>query len=252
LVQAIQALSLPVLGTPWTLEGDWMIVGDVRIPFTKWEFALRAAEVAKRKLDPPRRLLVAGDWWDFGNYSVFDDIVPPPTWGQERDAGKLLAQVWGETFQEIRFLMGNHERRKERRLDGNQDDEDIFSPLASVVKDIKSSNHGFCYVISGGQKWLITHPKQYSQKPLSVVNDLALKFSCNVVGWHEHHFGITWAKYGPWVVVNGGGLFDDEKFAYVQIDQNTRPKMRRGFVLLKGGVARLYGEAPFTDWSRYE
>ena len=49
------------LGKPMDLVGDFVIVGDVHVPYTDYEFTQRINQVGERMLDRPRSLLLAGD-----------------------------------------------------------------------------------------------------------------------------------------------------------------------------------------------
>lgn len=249
LLAEIGKLSIPSLPTPLELSGDWVIVGDVHVPYSDWQMCERVVQVGRR--EKIRNLLVAGDFWDYSHWSMYADAIEPASWQTERAAGKRLAQSWGEWFTDIRFLTGNHERRRSKSTEGAEDDEDIFSPLASVCKNMRSSLYGWCELHSGGETYRVTHPASYRQTPLSVVNELAQKFHTHIIGWHEHMFGMTFSKYGRYLIVNGGSLVDACKLAYVTLDDNIKPTMKKGFCLVKGGYCQLFGEPPYTDWGKY-
>lgn len=249
LAEEIGKLSVPTLPEPLKVEGNWIIVGDVHVPYCDWQMCERVAQVGRK--EKIRNLLVAGDFWDYSHLSLYDDVVQPATWQTERAAGKRLVQTWGDWFTNVRFLTGNHERRRSRRTDGAEDDEDIFSPLAAVAKGIKSTIYGWCELSSGGECYRVSHPAAYRQTPLSVVNELAQKFQCHIIGFHEHLFGITISRYGRYIIVNGGMLGDESKFAYTTLDDNIKPRMKKGFVMVRDGTPTLFGAAPWTDWGKY-
>ena len=102
------------LGAPWELTGDWVIVGDVHTPTTEFDFAMLAAVVGRKMLKRPRRLLIAGDLFNMDSFSTYTSIVNPPTWAQERAATKELLKAWLDTFDEVRMILGNHDRRLQR------------------------------------------------------------------------------------------------------------------------------------------
>jgi predicted phosphodiesterase len=248
LLQAIDSLGITPLPQPIELTGDYMIVGDVHVPYTDWALARRVAQVARA--EGIARLIVAGDFWNYDSYSHYPPMVAPPSWQTERKSGKLLAREWAQTFEEIIFTMGNHERRKQKLTAGEEDDTDIFAPLASVA-NIRSNPLGWCIVHSGGVTWRVTHPKNYSINQLTVADTLAQKFDCNVISFHEHFLAQGFSRYGQHVIVNGGCLVDPGKLAYVNLDDSKGAGMKRGFVSLRGGYVQLYGDR-ITDWSRYE
>lgn len=250
LIAALAALAIPTLPTPLELTGDWVIVGDVHAPYVSPLWAERVVKVARKRRI--KNLLIAGDFWDYSNYSIYDDVVPPASWQTEKAAGKRIMKAWGAWFSRVEFLMGNHERRKEKRLQGHEDDEDIFSPLAAVCRNMHSSNYGWADVTSGGEKYRVTHPKNYSVQSLAVADQLALKYDCHIISFHEHHLAKGVDRYGRHIIINGGCLVDPAMLAYVGLDDNKAAAMVNGFVTLRAGVADLYGPHPFTDWGQYD
>jgi hypothetical protein len=250
LIAALAALSIPTLPTPLELTGDWLIVGDVHAPYVSPAYALRVVQVARK--NKVKNLLIAGDFWDYSNHSIYDDVVPPASWQTEKAAGKRIIQEWGAWFSRVEFLMGNHERRKEKKLQGHEDDEDIFSPLAAVCKNMHSTNYGWAEVYSGSEKYRITHPKAYSINQLTVADALALKYDCHVISFHEHHLAIGLDRYGRHIIINGGCLVDCGALAYVALDDSKAAAMVNGFVMVKRGTPTLFGPPPFTDWGYYD
>lgn len=247
LIEAVAELGIPDLPAPLELVGDYVIVGDVHVPYTDWSLALRVAQVGQaQRID---RLIVAGDFWNYDAYSFYPATTLLPSWKTEKRAGIAVVKEWAQTFKEIYFIMGNHERRKQKLTAGEEDDEDIFSPLAAVAK-IKSSALGWCTVQSGGVPWLIAHPKEYSVNQLVVVDGVAQKELINTIGFHEHHLAIGRDKFKHFTIVNGGCLVDPGKLAYVVMDKNKKPGMARGFVSLRNGYVTLYGNG-ITDWEDY-
>jgi hypothetical protein len=237
------------LGTPLTLEGDWMIVGDVHVPTIDYGLARLMVQVAKKHLTHPR-LLIAGDYFSQDQFSKYEPAIAGPSWKQEQAAGKKLMDSWLGDFEEIAALMGNHDRRLTKKLDGAMDGVDIYRMLTHDPK-LKVSNYGWCTINTNCGPYRVTHPTQYSTKQLALADELALKFQCHTISFHEHHFSIGVDRYGRYTIVNGGGLFDASQFAYVNLDDSKSPVMKNGFVMLKNGTPYLFGKAPFTDWSQW-
>lgn len=237
------------LGTPWTLTGDWMVVGDVHVPCTDVDFAGLLIKVAQKH--GLKKLLVAGDMFNMDAFSIYASVVPPPSWAQERDAARVMIKSWLGWFEEIRLIMGNHDRRMTKVAGGEFDETDIFGMVTSSNK-CHYSNWGWCTVETGGQyPWRITHSKNYSINQLTVASELANKYQANVISHHEHHLAMGWDRYKRYVIVNNGGLFDANKFSYVVLDDSKSAGMTTGFTRLQDGVAHIYGRYPFTDWSDY-
>ena len=234
------------LGTPWTLTGDWMITGDIHIPCTDYEFLRLLLEVAK--LRGIKRLICAGDFFTLDSFSRYPQVVTPITWAAEREAGRVVIHDWLEWFDEIRFLMGNHDRRMQKWAGGEFDEGDIFGMLTTNQK-CHYSNWGWCVIDNpGGYPWRVTHSSQYSVNQLSVGGELANKYQMNIISHHQHHLAMGWDRYKRFVIVDNGCMVDPNKLAYVVLDDNKMPGMTTGFTMLKNGTPTPYGKHPFTDW----
>jgi hypothetical protein len=236
-------------GAPWELTGDWCVVGDVHVPLTDYDFAQHVSLVASRYLKRPRKLLVAGDFWNFDTYSTYPQFVSPPTWQQEREAGRQMMREWRDTFDEIRLFMGNHDRRIQKWMAGNFDDEDMETLLKS--DGVRVSNFGSATIKSPhGYDWRVTHPKNYSINQLVVAEQLALKYHANIISFHEHHAAIGMDRYKKYILVNGGCLVDPAKLAYANLDDSKGAGMMQAFVILRDGYPYLFADA-WTDWDKW-
>ena len=230
------------------LGGDFIIVGDVHVPYTDYQFAQLVGRVAdKTKIN---RLIIAGDFFDMDGWSRFQNIVTPANWVQERTAAKIMIADWLETFSEIYTLQGNHDRRLTKWAAGQLDESDVWGMIDTSSK-LHHSKYSWCKITSAGVPWRVTHPANYGRNQLTVASELANKFQSNILSWHEHHHAHGWDTYKRWVVVNGGTLVDPCKLAYVTLEDNRMAGMAAGFVVLRNGVATPLGRFPFTDWEQW-
>lgn len=245
------ASKLPSLeiGQAWELSGDWMIVGDVHVPSTDWELAALVAEVARRQLKKPRRLLIAGDLFNMDKFSSYPHISIPPTWSEERQAAEQLLSTWLKTFDEVRWFVGNHERRLQRILLEVLETTDLFSVIISDPRKAKFSNFSYCHIDTDHGKYLVVHPRNYSRNQLTVARMLSEKTGQHVISFHEHHLSMGMDHSGKRLIVNGGSLVNPAQVAYMSLDLSTAPVSKSVFVMLRGGVPTLFGPPPITDWS---
>jgi hypothetical protein len=237
------------LGEAWTLTGDWMIVGDVHVPFTNYEYAILPSLVAQKHMSRPRRLLVGGDFYNFDLYSAYTQLVVGPSWKAEKKAARHMIDVWLETFDEIRIILGNHDRRFLRNNEAM--DEDDISDLLGRANKVQWSKFGWCVIQSGNGDYRVTHPRNYSVNSLVVANELAQKHQQHVISFHEHHLAEGRDRFGRYRIINCGCLVDPAKLAYVQLEDGKMPNMENGFVMLKDGYPTLFGDDRWTDWSRW-
>ena len=235
-------------GHPWTLEGDWMVVGDVHVPYTRWGFASLVGAVAKRHMKGTRRLLIAGDLFSMDAFSPYPQSEPPPSWATERDSARALLTDWLEVFDEIRVLPGNHDMRMLKALAGALDTDDLLTLVYTNVLRVKMSKYGYCYI---NDDWIVTHQREYSRNQLVVANELAHAEQRHVLSFHEHHLSLGWDTYKNHLVVNGGCLVDEKRVPYTKYTVSKQARWARGFVWLKDGIPHLFGEEPFTDWQHW-
>lgn len=240
-------LSAVDIDEAWRLKGDWIIVGDVHLPFVDWGFAGLVSEVADRH--GITNLLIGGDFMDMANFSYYAQVIEPPTWAQERDAARGLLTLWRKQFKQVRWILGNHERRLQKFAAGAFDEDDLAALIISNPDWLRMSVRSHCIIDTPYGEWRVTHPKNYSINRLTTADTLAQKYQQHIISFHEHHLAKAWDRYGNYCIVNGGCLCDPTKMAYVALDDSKHAVYALGFVMLKGGVAHLYGEAPFTDWS---
>jgi predicted phosphodiesterase len=227
--------------------GDAMIVSDVHVPCTDYDFAQLVTAIADRHMRRPRRLIIAGDFYNADAYSSYRQLIKLPSWSDEIRAGEHLLHMWLETFDNIEWLMGNHDRRKLEFDDGATD---VKQLLAMFCRDERVSITPLdrCFIDTDNGRWMICHGANYGINQLTVASEYAVKHQCHVIAGHEHHLAVGQDRYKRYTVVNNGGLFDPRKLAYVQTKTTRSANMARGFSMLKNGYAYVFGEAHYTDW----
>ena len=236
-------------GKPLNIEINAVVIGDIHVPATDYDFSMLPGAIANKYLPKGKRyLIIAGDLFNFEVASYYAKQIEQPTLDDEINAAEHLFDVWLKEFDRIIFLMGNHDRRISKILQGQVHAKHLMRWLTKS-KRVISSDYGWCVIKSGGKEWRITHSRNYSINQLTVADVLAQKYQMNIISHHEHHLAKGWDRFGRYVIINNGGLFDQEKFAYVCLDDSKHASMKKGFTLLKDGVATVFGEAPYTDWS---
>lgn len=233
---------------PIVVDGDWIIVGDVHVPTTNYEFAMLTLVVAKKY--GIRNLWIAGDMYNMDAYSRYEKELPDAEYEAEIRAARHLFEVWQSWFTRIVVTSGNHEARVYKRTNGDYRLRTlVFNTLGKIDDSLTISDLGWGLIETRHGTWRVTHPKSYRKSPLSTINDIAMNKGQHVIGWHEHHLSKGLSQNGEYVIINGGGLFDSSNMAYVRLFDGTSREMCNGFVMLKNGVAHVLGQEPFTDWT---
>ena len=240
--------QIPTIEEPPALEGDWLVVSDVQLPTTDYEFAERVGRVAERHCKDCQGLAVVGDFLNADAFSVYSPLQALPTWQDELNAGRTLIAEWLKTFKRIVITLGNHEARFFKALGGIMAARDLLALLTTDPR-VTISIRDCATVDTDNGPWTLVHGSQYSRNQLWNPDRLAHKFQTHIVAGHEHHLAIGFDLHKRYVVIANGGLFDVSKMAYVQLRTSTMPGMARGFTMLRDGYATLYGDDTFTDWA---
>lgn len=236
------------IGEPLSLTGDWLIVGDVQLPSTDYDFAILPAVIAEYHLRKPRQLLIVGDLVNMDCFSAYENEIGLPAFRQEIDAARQLIGEWERVFDRIVWLAGNHERRISKRTGGAI----LMQDLAQMINTrIETSNFDRAIIHTPTGDWLAAHGTDYSVNQLSVGDWLAGKHRMHIIGHHQHHLAIGWNRYKQNVIIDNGGLFNEWYMAYVRLDTSKKPNMMQGFTMLRGGFPDVFSREPFTNWGRW-
>lgn len=242
-------VSLPVL------RGDMIITGDWQIPTTDWSWVETMIRFAERHLPKGRRqLAIVGDFLNMDAVSRYEQVVPLPSLEDELAIGEETIDHLLKVFDSVFFSLANHEYRLLLKFNGALTGTRFGKLLSRHVHSgrLTLTEQTSMHVVSGGAHWRLSHPRNYSRNRLIVAAQLAVKHQQNVISWHEHHVGIGRDPYNRYTIVNGGGLFDPEKMAYVSLVDSTSPVMSNGFVFMRNGCASLLTPYPtITDWGMW-
>lgn len=237
------------LGKPWRFEGNTITAGDIHLNTTKMQLFKKLLAVAQSHLDRPRRFIIAGDLLNAEAFGGYPAITPLPSFSRELQAAREFIKLALTVFDEVDIIPGNHDRRVQKATSNAISLEDL-KRIVSGDERVKISQWGHCVLTTSRGDYRITHGSEYSVNQLVVADQLAQKYGQHIVSWHEHHCAIGMDRFKKYIIVNGGGLFDQESMAYTQLDDNKKPRMANGFVLIKNGYPHLFSDT-FTDWSMW-
>lgn len=248
------ALDIPRLTDFPRLQGDALVVGDLHVPCTDWTLVELLARFGEKHLPRgKRRLFIVGDLLNFDALSKYDHIASPINMAHELAAAEATLDHLGKVFDEMVFTLGNHDHRLFKRVEGALTETQFGQLISNGMGDkLRVSGFGHAEVTGGGQRWRLTHPANYSKTKGAVAATLAQKFQCNIASFHEHHVAMLRDPYNRYTLINGGGMFDPEKLAYVSLMDSTSSVMCNGFVFLRNGVGHLLTPYPsMTDWDMW-
>jgi predicted phosphodiesterase len=241
--------------TPVNLAGDnWMITCDWHVPQTDWALVERMVAVAKKH--NVRRMVIAGDFFDQGQFSRYASVIPPTPWSVERDAAHLIMDWLLGNFDEIVITMGNHDRRLIKWADAALDIKDVWGDIVTDRR-VHVTQYGWCTITTSRTRddgrpivWRATHPKNYSQIRGKVGGDIADMYDMSVISGHEHHTALTKSRSGRHWAMSLGGLYDSAKISYAVLDDGLSTRMAPSFGMLLDGYPYLFADG-LTDWAKW-
>jgi len=245
-----EKLPMRQIEKPVVLHGDCVVIGDVQLPTTDYEFIQRPLQIAELYLERPRTCIIAGDLINADAFSNYDEDLPT-NFALEIQSAKRFIEDYLTVFDRVVWFMGNHERRVPRKSKGAITPA-LLKMMLSSDNRLEVSAWGHCVVKTEQGDYRITHARNYSINQLTVADSLAQKYGQHIINHHEHHLAKGWDRYGRYVVVNNGGLFNQEDMTYVVLDDSKNANMKVGFTLIKDGVATIFGKEPFTNWQMYD
>lgn len=224
------------------LEGDGIVAPDWHLPLTNYELLMRMCEFAD-KHGLTGYLSVPGDALNQDATSQYNP--------KQADAGldlefRMANKTFGcvlDVFDTVALSAGNHDRRFAAQLGFKiRFDNAMKMILHQIPPDklerLKVVGNDHMMIDTDNGEWRACHTASYSKNPLTVPRELCDIHSTHVIGAHRHHAAIGYSK-GGYIAVEGGGLFDKDKTAYLRKDSTTFPHWQNDFVVLRGGFPTL-------------
>ena len=224
-----------------TVEGNQLILFDPHWPFADADFINRLVDLALAM--GIRNVGIGGDLADESTFSHFGRDIGIE-WRDERAAIKQGVKALRMTFDELTICLGNHDRRVLRALDNVVDEfdwvdtlHDWFPPIEG--KKLNITPYYFYHVLSGGERFRITHPKNSSVRPTTVPLALCHKYHEHIISGHNHLNGKRRDEGDRFWVLESGMCADRELIKYLMMEDNRRPMAQQGAVIIKGGTPLL-------------
>lgn len=237
------------------LEGDWMLAGDWHTPF--YDVVLLEKMVAISKRFGITQIVIPGDLGDLSAFSYFKDS--PRDWKWEKAKLRNLIKALTANFSKVIWLMGNHELRFWRQLQGTGVDEDIFELVVQWESASKIQYSTYSWAIIN-ESWMITHPASYSRLQTRNSFFLASKYMPELmekgqspngrygfISYHGHQGGTGFDPSSMIETVDGMGMFDPERVKYKTMRVTTHPNWISGFMMLRNNFLYRFPKNT-TDW----
>jgi predicted phosphodiesterase len=237
------------------VSGDWMLTGDWHSPFYDVDLIEKLLAIADRF--GIKQIVIAGDFGDLHAFSPFKD--GGRDWKWEKAKLRNLIKVLIGNFKKVIWLMGNHDLRFWKQLQGMGAEDDIFELViqAETTNKIQYSTYPYAII---NESWMITHPASYSRLQTRNSFFLSSKYMPKLmekgqspngrygfISYHGHQGGTGFDPSGMVETVDGMGMFEPAKVRYRTMRITTHPEWQAGFMMLRKNFLYRFPKHT-TDW----
>lgn len=146
-------------------QGDAVIAGDIHITCTDWDLLKLVGDVGKKHMHRgQRKLIIAGDLINLDALSTHAKYVPTTPLIDELDTAAALLKEWAGIFDEIYYIIGNHEQRLAAAVNAELDGTALGRLIAGGLGGkLRVSNLRQMWHYTPTGLWRITHQRNYSR-----------------------------------------------------------------------------------------
>ncbi|MEM4217471.1 MAG: metallophosphoesterase family protein [Candidatus Methanomethylicaceae archaeon] len=204
-----------------------LVISDLQIPYLNVELFSLAIRIGVAS--GVKRVIVAGDILNLDTISSWPQLTPPPSLKEELYIARERLEELCMNFSEVYCIMGNHDARFVRHLQGELS-------LADLGLPGKWSQHWYCYL----GRWMIVHPDGATS--FRSLQDMADTYQSHVIAGHTHLWGMTKSRSGLYEVVQIGCMCDESRIPYMALKRHRGPRWIGGFAVIQENICYLYDE----------
>ena len=168
-----------------------------------------------------------------------------PSVSQELKVARRSVKVLSELFDNIDFVLGNHDGRILRALASSMFPSEVLR-LVEAGDKWRVAPYYFSILNSNGEKYQIEHPKNATK---SSPYKLASKYQCHILQAHAHRWGMDTDISGKFYAIHMGCIVDESRLPYSAQRHYTGDAHRLGAVIVRDGYPTLL--EPNLPWERF-
>jgi hypothetical protein len=146
-------------------------------------------------------------------------------------------------FDEIHFVLGNHDSRFLRALQSPIFPEELLRLVEAPLEKWKVAPYYYSRLVSGGEVFQIEHPTtaaKYAAVKIASIHQ------CHVLMAHSHHWSMEKDPSGRFWAIQMGCVVDEDRLPYAAQRHSGKEAHMPGAVIVRDGYPFLLGEeTPF-------
>lgn len=229
-----------VLDPPATLKADRaLLLFDLHAPLHHTGWVNRVLDLALS--------------WGCDGVGIGGDLVDYSSicyWGRsigieyddELESAQQIVRVLEDGFRQRVLCGGNHEMRLVRALKHARRLQDVMDDFVSNDPATVTTNRQWFWLESGGKRFRVVHPRNYSRIPARTAQALASKYDCHIIAGHNHLWGMTRDVSGKHWTIDAGCCLDAKRIGYLEEEMSTNPMAVLGAVIVIMGTPVLLGQ----------
>jgi len=246
-IQEIPESDYKIYDEPLIMSGNALVIPDLEAPFHHAEFLNKIVGLANAW--GIRKLILAGDIIHLESLSGWGANWSATTgkktdYSDEIHAAKKVASALTFAFDEIHYVIGNHDDRYLRRMSVAMEAAELLGLLGVDRTKWKIAPYYFSFLESGGETYRIEHPKVSG---MNAARSLAAKFHAHILMGHSHRWAVEWDISGNFWAIQMGHCVDERRLMYAAQRSTGAPMHKLGAVIVRDGYPYVLGEESQFD-----
>jgi hypothetical protein len=171
-----------------------------------------------------------------------------PNISQELRAARKCVSAMASCFENIDFVLGNHDGRFLRTIGSSMFPDELLTLLEQKNPKWRVAPYYYSHLETEAGRFQIEHPKTYANN--SPVK-LAAKYQCHILQAHSHKWMFNLDPSGTFYAIHMGCIVDEMRLPYAAQRHNTADAHMQGAVIVRSGYPYLLGErTPWQDFKK--
>lgn len=225
---------------------NFIVIGDLHIP--QQDDKVIDAVINDGITCQIPNLVINGD---FSNSDVFSEFARKQTnasWELEKNECRRVMHKFQCAFENIFFILGNHDARLLRKTNYSFKLDDLLRILVNDYDPNQIIATEYDHILVN-DNWLICHPHEYSRIAGSKAKQMGEKYGRNTIVGHSHILShtINGSNGDCSHYLDGGCALDFDRVEYEVMNTSTFTKWAQGYIKVVNGYPVVQGFKTFKS-----